>query len=217
MVTEQEAQYWADELDCEARNIEQIELTRSIGEDFSENCLRLAEEASTRCSLIEQGKRPMPFGAYDRDEIERILATDLNLIYEGYILDYEADLKKCTDLNEVICKTTNADAARESLDRYHFLEEFRKYLKTAASFAKSIGAFPAMRLYLRAYLLVEKLVETDALPPENAKRFSVFERMATELLTVDYLAAQLPPFKRPKKKVAKTTKKASTKKKGGGK
>ena len=43
MVTEQEAQYWADELDCEARNIEQIELTRSIGEDFSENCLRLAE------------------------------------------------------------------------------------------------------------------------------------------------------------------------------
>ena len=158
----------------------------------------------------------MPFGAYDRDEIERILATDLNLIYEGYILDYGADLKKCTDLNEVICKTTNTDAARESSDRYHFLVEFRKYLKAAASFAKSIGANPAMRLYLRAYLLVEKLVESDALPPENAKRFSAFERMATELLTVDYLAAQLPPFKRPKK-VAKTTKKASAKKKGGGK
>ena len=175
MVTEQEAQYWADELDCEARNIEQIELTRSIGEDFSENCLRLAEEAITRCSLIEQGKRPMPFGAYDRDEIERILATDLNLIYEGYILDCEADLKKCTDLNEVICKTTNVDAARESLDRYHFLEEFRKYLKTAASFAKSIGAFPSKQnlnptpddspfgsVFLLLFLLLFRLVSSWA-------------------------------------------------------
>lgn len=216
MVKKEEAQYWADVLDCEARDVEQAELSRSIGDDFAVNCQRLEEEAKTRCRLMEQGKRPEPFGAYDRDEIERILATDLNLIYEGYILDYGADFKKCTDLNEVIYKTTNTDAANESLDRYHFLVEFRKYLKAAASFAKSIGANPAMRLYLRAYLLVEKLVESDALPPEDAKRFAAFEKMATELLTVDYLASKLPPLKKPKK-APKTAKKASAKKKGGGK
>ena len=73
-----------------------------------------------------------------------------------------------------------------------------------------------MRLYLRAYLLVEKLVESDALPPEDVKRFAAFEKMATELLTVDYLASKLPPLKKPKK-APKTAKKASAKKKGGGK
>lgn len=216
MVTEEEVQFWVDDLDDEARHIEQEEFTRKFGGEYSVNCRRLMDEVKNRRGLMEQCKRPNPFGAFDRDEIERILASDLNLHYEGYEMDFGADLENCTDCNDAIYMVSKTTAAEESWERFQFMEECKKYLNTAASFAKSIGAAPAMRLYLRAYLILEPVSADGRITPENAKRFTAFERMATELLTVDYLAAQLPPPKRPKK-AAKSTKKASAKKKGGGK
>jgi hypothetical protein len=56
---------------------------------------------------------------------------------------------------------------------------------------------------------------------ENAKRVVAFERIATDMLAVDYLGMKLPPFKTIKKNTGKggrkTAKRLPAKRKGGAK
>ena len=84
MATEEEVQYWVDELDDEARLAAQREFTNSIGAEVEELCIRLKEEVAKRYLLICNGDRPKPFGAFDRDEIQRLLAYNLKFTYDGY-------------------------------------------------------------------------------------------------------------------------------------
>lgn len=211
MVTADEVRFWVDELDGEALRVAQEEFTRKVGAEMEENCLRLLKEVEKRRRSMCGGERPLPFGAFDRDEIERVLAADMDLGYDGYEIDFDADLEKCTDCNDAIFRSMKTVPSEEAWMRFEFVLEYGRYLETAAIYAKSIGAVPAMRLYLRAFLILEPLDSGDRLPPEKAKRVSAFERIATEMLLVDHLGSKLPPFKRAKKS-GKTAKR-----KGGGK
>ena len=218
MATEEEVQYWVDELDDEARLAAQKEFTNSIGAEVEELCIRLKEEVAKRYLLICNGDRPKPFGAFDRDEIQRLLAYNLNFTYDGYEIDefsdFSGSIESCMD---EVSKVTDSE---EAWSRYEFVIVFRKYLETAAAFAKSIGATPAMRLYMRAFLILESLNSDSNLSPEDARRFAMFEKSATEMLVADYLATKLPPFKAAsraakKKSSAKKSAKKAVKAKGG--
>ena len=221
MVTAEDVQFWVDEFEDESLRGEQERFTREVGAEIEENCLRLMKEAA-KCRLaICNGEKPIAFGAFDRDEIERILASDLNLYYDGYEMDLDADLDECTDCSDAIYTTCKSTAAEEAWTRFEFIKEYKKYLETAAVFAKSIGAVPAMRLYLRAFLVLDPLFHDSRLSVETAKRVVAFERIATDMLAVDYLGMKLPPFKTLKKNTGnggrKTARRLPAKRKGGAK
>jgi hypothetical protein len=221
MLTAEDVQFWVDEFEDESLRGEQERFTREIGAEIEENCLRLMKEVA-KCHLaICNGEKPIAFGAFDRDEIERILASDLNLYYDGYEMDLDADLDTCIDCSDAIYTTCKSTAAEEAWTRFEFIKEYKKYLETAAAFSKSIGAVPAMRLYLRAFVILDPLFPDSRLSVENAKRVVAFERIATDMLAVDYLGMKLPPFKTLKKNTGKggrkTAKRLPAKRKGGAK
>ena len=218
MFSESDVQYWVDELDDEACAAAQKEFTREFGAEVTENCDRLLRIVAVRYNLLRNGERPKAFGAFDRDEIERILTYDLNFEYDGYQIDFSADFETATDCNDCIIEAPMTTASEEAWTRYEFVKAFMKYLETAAAFAKSIGAIPASRLYMRAYLILEPLDSDSNLSPEDAHRFAMFEKIATEMLIVDYLAYKLPPFKpREVTPAKKPAKKPAAKAKGGAK
>jgi hypothetical protein len=73
---------------------------------------------------------------------------------------------------------------------------------------------------MRAFLILESLNSDSNLSPEDARRFAMFEKCATEMLIADYLASKLPPFKAvsravKKKSSAKKSAKKAVKAKGG--
>ena len=71
MVTAEDVQFWVDEFEDESLRGEQERFTREVGAEIEENCLRLMKEAA-KCRLaICNGEKPIAFGAFDRDEIER--------------------------------------------------------------------------------------------------------------------------------------------------
>lgn len=128
MATEEEVQYWVDELDDEARLAAQREFTNSIGAEVEELCIRLKEEVAKRYLLICNGDRPKPFGAFDRDEIQRLFAYNLNFTYDGYEIDefsdFSGSIESCMD---EVSKVTDSE---EAWSRYEFVKVFRKYLRT---------------------------------------------------------------------------------------
>ena len=216
-MTIEEIQNEIDAANDEAFLEAQEEFTRKTGAELREQCHRLVEATAERYALIMKGESPRAFGAYDRDEIARILNADLAISYDGYDLNMSPDPSSITDWQDCAIETTLECEAEEGWDRAKFIEAYEKYLYTAAAFAKSIGASHAMRLYLRAWGLVGKacphcgyrvrLFANEALHVVN------LERVATERLWVEVEAAKLPAFK--PKRPARPRKAAAKKRKGG--
>lgn len=172
---------------------------REIGDDMSDWCERLSLESGFLTRQILDGEQPLELGAYDRDEIARILNTDAIVVFDGYELDVPDgedvsevdDWRKCASVARF--RTESADAAI----RRRFMTEFMKYLHTGAAVAKSIGALDAMRLYLTAWVIVDRatLCFEMGIESENALRVVNLERVACERLSVGLAAAKLPKIK----------------------
>ena len=135
MSTTDEVQYWVDELDDEACTEAQKDFTREFGAEVAETCDRLLMVVAIRYSLLRNGERPKAFGAFDRDEIERILAYDQNFNYDGYELDLGADFEKATDCSDCMIEVSKTTASEEAWTRFEFIKAFRKFLETAAAIA----------------------------------------------------------------------------------
>ena len=191
------------------------EFTRKTGAELKANCRRLTEETAERYALIMKGEAPRAFGAYDRDEIARILNVDTTICCDGYGLNTSLEIRPEDDWEDCAIETSFIIDAAETWDRKAFIEAYEKYLHTAAAFAKSIGSTHAMRLYLRAWGLVRKTyLQYDRLPlaADEALRTVNLERVATDRLWVDVEAMKLPAF-RPRK-AARPGRNAVKKRKG---
>jgi hypothetical protein len=191
---------------------------RATGGNLEENCKRLTEETAIRFELVMNGLAPTAFGAYDRDDIARILNTDTVISFDGYKLEVESGTKEVEDWRDAAAETTWYFEAVETHDRRQFIDAYENYLHMAAAFAKSIGATHAMHLYLRAWGLVRETYEQGArltLTPEESIHAVNLEKAASSRLWLDLEAAKLPPFKprkpKPSKKPAKTAKKRNRK------
>ena len=218
MVTEDEVERLAEELDCNSLCKAQALFTKIFGAEVEQNCTRLMEEVAKCYLAINNGERPRKFGAFDRDEIERILTYDLNFTYKNYEVADGADFANSDFPEQCITMDDMLMPSEEAWTRYKLVVALKKYLETAAAFAKSIGAIPASRLYMRAFLILEPMYYGSNLSPEDVHRFAMFEKIATEMLIVDYLAYKLPPFKpREVTPVKKPAKKLAAKAKGGAK
>ena len=197
-MTEEDIQSEIDAANDEAREAAQEEYTRKTGKELRAQCRRLTEETAARYDLVMRGESPRAFGEYDRDEIARILNADVVLVFDGYDIDMSPTVETSDDWLAGAIETTWVFDADEAADRLAFIEAYEKYLYTAAAFAKSIGAAHAMRLYLRAWGLV------DAAAAQGGRGFRVgaaeslravnLERVATERLWVEVEAAKLPKF-----------------------
>ena len=174
------------------------EFTRKTGAEMQKRCSELTQETAARYAQIMRGEAPLEFGAYDSDDIARILATDTIIVCTGYRFDKAADIAKAKYWTDAAVETSFYFGADESWDRAAFVDAYEKYLYTAAAFAKSIGADHAMRLYLRAWGLVHGALvgqNHDKLDADSALRVVRLERIATSRLWVDVEAARLPAFK----------------------
>ena len=200
-MTEDEIQRGIDFANYIAEEEAQDDYTRQTGKELLKCCHRLTEETSERYALVMQGKSPLAFGEYDRDDIARVLNADVVLYCDGYELNLsdDVDFDKITDWQDGALETDWDTEAEESRDRLAFVEAFEKYLHTAAAFAKSIGALHAMRLYLKAWGIVKENRERRKyrfrLDADAALRVVNLERVASERLWLDVEAAKLPAFK----------------------
>ena len=158
-MTEEEIQSEIDYENKEAQNDAQEEYTRKTGNELRAQCHRLTDETAKRYALIMKGESPLAFGEFDRDVVARILNTDPNIYYDGYELDTSVDLGKIRYWKEGAASVSCDCESEESWDRWGFIEAYRKYMYTAAAFAKAIGADHAMRLYLRACGIVDRRIK----------------------------------------------------------
>ena len=220
-MTDEQVQISIDLVNSRLQKEEQEEFTRKKGEELKTRCHELTREVAKRYDSIILGEAPRAFGEYDRDDIARILNTDMTIEYLGYDLDMTPGKEVGDDWREGAIESLQIFAPEEAWDRSAFVGAFDKYLYTAAAFAKSIGALHAMRLYLRAWGIVHEVyVDCDvclALSPDEALRVVRLERIASSRLWLDVEAAKLPKFKprKPRAPIGKTAK-ASKKRKGRG-
>ena len=198
-MTDEQVQDSIDIVNSRLQKAEQEEFTREKGEELKTRCHELTREVAKRYDSIILGEAPCAFGEYDRDDIARILNTDMTIEYLGYDLDMTPGKEVGDDWREGAIESLRIFAPEEAWDRSAFIGAFDKYLYTAAAFAKSIGALHAMRLYLRAWGIVHDVyVDGDvclALSPEEALRAVRLERIASSRLWLDVEAAKLPKFK----------------------
>ena len=183
------------------------DFTRETGADLAAKCTRLAVETARRYEAVRRGEAPAAFGAFDRDEIARVLNADTIITYMGYRPKKDFDPKACKDwIDAAYCTEFRIEAA-ETYARNVFLAAYAKYLHTAAAFAKSMDGGTAMRLYLRAWRIVDALTHDrwhSSATPNDALRAVNLERLASERLWLDVAAAKLPKFTpRPAAKQAK--------------
>ena len=211
------------EITCEnsdAYNHAQDEYTRKTGKELRAQCHRLTDETAKRYALIMKGKAPFAFGEFDRDVVARILNTDVYVNYDGYEFDTSVDLGTIECWQDAAVDVSYTFMAEETWDRWGFIEAYRKYMYTAAAFAKSIGADHAMRLYLRACGIMDRVIEHDRAhawySAEEALHVVNLERVATERLWVDVEAAKLPKFKPQRKNAPRGKSKSAKPRKGKG-
>ena len=200
-MTKQEILNAIEEANEKLHKVAQERYTRKVGAELRANCRRLAEETAMRYALIMNGEAPRAFGAYDRDEVARILNANIVIAYDGYCLRMPLDIDHIERWEDGAEETSWSVDAEEKWDRGAFIAAYEKYLHTAAAFAKSIGSTHAMRLYLRAWGLVRKTgtqCNRFVLAADEALRTVNLERVATDRLWVDVEAMKLPAF-RPRK------------------
>ena len=218
-MTEKEIQREIDNANDTARMRAVKEFTRRTGKKLQEQCRRLAEEYTKRYTRILKGESPRAFGECNRDEIARILHTDVVVSFDGYDLDTSPHSGKADNWKRVAVATHWDCDACEAWDRLAFVEAYEKFLYTAAFFSKSIGAEHAMRLYLRAWGMVSEARAQDGhrarLSADDAVRTVNLERVATERLWVEMEAAKLPKFMPRKAKARVKAKPAKTRKRKG--
>lgn len=218
-MTKEEVQREIDYENEEARKDAQEKYTRKTGEELLAQCHRLTDETAKRYARIMKGEAPLEFGRFDREVVARILNTCPSIYYDGYELDPSVDLSKIRFWREGAASVSCDCEAEEFWDRWGFIEAYRKYLYTAAAFAKSIGAGHAMRLYLRAYGILDSRVnwaEYDGYSAEDALHVVNLERVATERLWVEVEAAKLPKFKPQRENASRGKSKSAKPRKGKG-
>ena len=214
--TMQEIEAGIDQANEENRRVAQKEFTRETGAELAINCNWLLGETNERMAIVERAGVPMEFGAMDRDSIARVLNADMSLSYDGYTTAYaEYDgAAKGGDWRDYAEETPLETVADEACERNAFIDRYEQYLYLAASYAKSLGATAAMRLYLMAWRTVKltaSVYTRQILTPDEALRAVNCEMRATRLLIIEAEAARLPPFK--PKRSAKTRKTATKRKK----
>lgn len=219
-MTEEEIQSEIDYENEEAQKDAQEEYTRKTGKELRAQCHRMTSETAKRYALIMKGESPLAFGEFDRDVVARILNTEPGIYYDGYELDTSVDLSKIKYWKEGVSDVSCDCEAEESWDRWGFIEAYRKYMYTAAAFAKAIGAVHAMRLYLRACGIVDRQIKREDIrawySAEEALHVVNLERVATERLWVDVEAAKLPKFKPQRKNAPRGKSKSAKPRKGKG-
>lgn len=217
-MTVEEIQREIDYENEEAKAAAQAEFTLKTGEELRAQCHRLTEEVAQRYAAVMKGESPRAFGGYDRDEIARILNTDTYIYYNGYEIDTSLEPKSIDYWESGTIGVSLSCEAEEAWDRYVFIEAYSKFLHTAAAFAKSTGALHAMRLYLRAWGVVNIAFDPTPydreLSADEALRIVNLERVATERLWVEVEAAKLPKFT-PKREPKKHGKPKSSKSRRG--
>ena len=217
-MTDEELQERIDEENEKLLEDAQEEYTNDSGAELKSRCHELTREVARRYRQAMAGCAPDAFGEYDRDDIARILNTDTTVEYTCYALDMTPGKEVGDDWMKGAIEVGEFFKPDEDWDRTAFIEAFEKYLYTAASLAKSIGATLAMRFYLRAWGLVNATrvgFERSTLDSDEALRVVRLERAARLNLWIDFEAAKLPKFK-PRKKSAAPVRKASKKRKGKG-
>ena len=218
-MTDEEVQEKIDEENESLFRDAQEQYTAESGAELKSRCHELTRETARRYEQVMAGRAPDAFGEYDRDDIARILNTDMSIEYTCYALDMSPGKEVGDDWRDGAIEVEESFRPDEDWDRTAFIEAFEKYLYTAAAFAKSIGATIAMRFYLRAWGLVNSTkigFERLKLDPDESLRVVQFERAAGLNLWIDVEAAKLPRFKPRKTKSASPAGKASKKRKGKG-
>ena len=218
-MTYEEIQDRIDEENDERREEAQKTFTSETGAELQTRCRELTVETANRYDDIMKGDAPQAFGAYDCDDIARILNTKATFDFDGFDLDMTPRTYEVDDWMDGAIETTLTAEADEAWDRSAFVGAYEKYLYTAAAFAKSMGATHAMRLYLRSWGIVRKTqgpCYRYSLDADDSLRAVNLERIASSKLWIEVEAAKLPKFKPQKKKTVASAGKTSNKRKGRG-
>lgn len=179
------AEEWVQSSNMDAMMRAQDRFTRERGNELRENCQRLQVEAYRRYSWLDRDEPPRAFGAFDSDEIARILATPAMIRYDGFMLTRGKAAKGEKAHGDGICRTTWETEAAESWNRTTFIAIFQTYLERAVESAKEHGAESALRDYRQALQLVkttESPYRRGVLSPDDALRVIALEQAANGAL-----------------------------------
>ena len=173
---------WVEDTNLDAMLRAQDKFTLERGDELRENCYHLTEEVVKRYLRLREHAAPSAFGAFDRDEIARILTFVPVIEYTGFFYDPPtADAPKGN-----VYETTWETDASEAWDRSTFIAAYARYLEEAAAFAEAQGVTDAQQAYRGALELVNAAgspqVLRRALSPDDALRVVDLERRATETL-----------------------------------
>ena len=175
---------WVNDYNLESMLKAQDRFTMERGGELKENCSRLLAEVSIRYGRVTHGEPPSAFGAFDRDEIARILAFFPVIEYEGFAYVPASD---GTEEGHAY-KTQWETDAEEAWTRSRFIEGYEKYLEAAAALADAKGVADARQGYLDAKTLVNATGAPQtlrhAIAPDDALRVIDLEKTATESLRV---------------------------------
>lgn len=178
-----DAAEWVEDANLHSMLEAQDRFTREIGAELKENCNRLIIEVGKRCVQLENGKPPSPVGAFDREEIARILTAPAMIEYKGYVLDAAGDEG---GESSGVRETTWETNAEEEWKRSALIGIYEMFLEKAEKFAEGHGAKSAMRDYGEAARIVKRTKTSylrAALPPDDALRVIDLEQAATASLS----------------------------------
>lgn len=171
------------------------EFREKVGDEFEEKCLRLADEIDERCALVRKGRPPQELGAFDRDEMTRILATDTIIFYDVFQYDPEegdrvaaAQKRPKTPADDIQLTKDVCDLPDEYFARERFLHSLYIYLCEEILSAATYHFMEPLRLYREAAGLVERAYADrtiEVLAPVDALRALECERLATERLQAE--------------------------------
>lgn len=199
MVTEDDVIFWADQLTTTERDNAQQQFTQEYGEELLQNCVYLSKVLSSRFLSVQNGNAPKIFGAYDSDELIRLLTANMALVYLMYNPLLDVDYSAYKNPKDAMTSGLIDTISNEGEIRNDFIKAYSNFLYTCASLAKSIGAATSMRMFLKAWQILQDARSNpecdNRLDLEDAQRLLNLDKIATQRLTIDLLAADLPEFK----------------------
>jgi len=170
---------------------------------FQENALYTTGLVLKRLESAKNGAQTFPLRPYDAETIARLLSACTEAYY--YAKDFDENLSdeatvEAWSANDLVNDgySTSAQTSATRMQR-DLREALREYATAAATYAKHIGSASLLEWAEMIDILDNRERWTSAqLSQEKSLRVIELEKSAANRLRLDKIAAELPPFRKPR-------------------
>jgi len=170
---------------------------------FKENALYVTGLAVSRLEAAKKGEIPFPFRPYDAETIARLLSACTEAFYVAKEFDEnlsDEETVEAWNANDLVNDgySTSAETPATQMQR-DLREALKEYATAAATYAKHIGSASLLEWAEMIDILDDRKRWMFAqLSQDKALRVIELEKSAANRLRLDKIAAELPPFKKPR-------------------